>query len=132
MPAADGDLLHGDHGVAAQGQYRPGHGLDAAGALAQGELRIARRLNCLDGETALARTHGGTVQRDAIHGDAIKRRLIALAIDVLAQYCAGTLHQWQRLDRQTRQILADQSISLRRDDESRRGGVSLRGCRCVH
>ena len=47
-------------------------------------------------------------KRDAIHGHAIERRLVAFGVDVLAQHRARGLRERQRLDRQAREVLLDE------------------------
>jgi hypothetical protein len=51
------------------------------------------------------------MDRNAVHRDPIKRRLVALGVDIFTQHCAGALGDGQGLDRQARKMLTNQSFS---------------------
>ncbi len=52
-------------------------------------------LGGLNPETPHAPPQGGAVHRDAVHGDAVERRLVPLRVNVLAQRSTDTLRQRQ-------------------------------------
>src|SRR6185312_435969 len=77
------------------------------------QRRVAGGLHGLDSIAPRAGACSVALQRDAIHGDSIEGRLIALGVDVLAKHGPCTLHERQRLDGQTREALLDELLRLR-------------------
>ena len=66
-----------------------------------GSRELATRIPCclhaFDAELASARFPRGAVDSDAIHGNAVEGRLVALGVDVFAQHRAHALWEGQRL-----------------------------------
>ena len=88
-------LLNRDHAIATDGQNRAGHDLDGVPAPRQLHGRRSSRLQCLDRKPPHALPRRPAVDRNAVHRDAIERRLVPLRIDIFAQGAADTLRQRQ-------------------------------------
>ncbi len=99
--------FHGHDTIAADRQRGARHDFDGVVRTRKFQSRRASRLHGLDPEALRALARGGAIDRDAVHGDAIERRLITLGVNILAQGPAHALRQWQRFDRQTRQPRVD-------------------------
>jgi hypothetical protein len=109
---SDCDLLDRNHAIAACGQHRSRHHFDAVLSVVQRERRGA---GCLrSGNTkctlpALVRCKG---ECDAVHRDAVERRLIESCDDALAQDRADQLGQRQRRRRKHCRVSADQDFGF--------------------
>src|SRR5882672_3965366 len=80
----------------------------------QGERRVAGGLHPLKEIVPPARSGRSRGQGDPIHGYAIKGRLVALGVDILAQHRAGALRQGERFDRQAHEVTVDEPTGHRR------------------
>jgi L-alanine-DL-glutamate epimerase-like enolase superfamily enzyme len=108
VPVGAGESLHRHHRVATVWQHGSGHDLDAVFGGIQGARRIAGSLCALQPEAATAGGRSAGGEGDAIHGDPVEGRVVALRIDILAQYGTAALTDRQRLDRHARQVFGNQ------------------------
>ena len=92
---ANANLLHRNDRVAAAGQHCPRHDFDACAGGLERLRRIARRLQSLDAKRAHICAERAAGECDAVHRHAVKGRLVALRVNVLAQHCSRTLRQRQ-------------------------------------
>ena len=117
----DREAFDGDHAVAARRQHRAGHHLEAR--LGRQGLRAgAGGLRAGDAEASLAGAPRLAGDGDAVHGDAVERRLVALGPHRLRQHGARERRQRARLDRQRRDALPDQCLGFGRGGQGLHGG----------
>ena len=78
-------------------------------SIEQSHGRLAGRLYALNAKLSSIQCGSAGSERDAVHADAVKGRLVAFRVYIFAQHGASALRHRQGLDGQAHEVLTNQA-----------------------